>query len=86
MSGWALRVGLERAEIVLQPGDESDVLDRLLGAGRVEQVLEHAPVDVDVLGLGRAALPGREEDVRRGGAAHGCGDRAGVQQIGGQRG
>ena len=57
----------------------------LLGAGRVEQVLQHAAVDVAVLGLGRATLPGREEDVRRRGAAHGRGDRVGVLEVGGER-
>ena len=48
-----LRVRLERPEVVLESGDERDVAHRLLGGGRVEQVLEHAPVDVAVLGLGR---------------------------------
>ena len=33
-----------------------------------------------------ATRPGREEDVRRGGAAHGRGDRVSVLEIGGQRG
>ena len=51
----------------------------------VEQVLQHAAVDVDVLGLGRATRPGSEEDVRRREASHGCGDCLGVEEIGAQR-
>ena len=46
-------VRLERPEIVLEPGDERDVANGLLGGGRIEQVLQHAAVDIDVLGLGR---------------------------------
>ena len=55
--------------------------NRLLERGRIEQVLEHAAVDLAVLRFGRAARPGREEDVRRRGAAYGRGDRLGVLEV-----
>src|SRR5581483_4118087 len=84
--GLHLRVRLERPEVVLQPGDERDVANRPFGGGRVEEVLEHAPVDLAVLRLGRAARPGREEDVRGRGPAHGGGDRLAVLQVGDERG
>ena len=41
-----------------------DVANRLLAGGRVQEIPEHAAVDLTVLGLGRTARPGREEDVR----------------------
>ena len=76
-----LGVGLEGAEIVLEPGDERDVADRLLGRDRIEEVPEHASVDVAVLLLGGATRPGGEEDVRRGRSTHRCGDGVGVLEI-----
>ena len=56
MSGWALAYASNGPEVVLQPGDKRDVPHGLLAPRRVEQVLQHAPVDVAVLGLGGATL------------------------------
>ena len=80
-----LRVRLERPEVVLEPGDQRDVSDGPLAGDGVEQVPEHAPVDVAVLRLGRAARPRREEHVGRCGAAHRGRDRVGVLEIRAER-
>src|SRR2546426_3080114 len=51
--------------IVLEPGDERDVADGLLGGGRVQEGLEHPSGDVAVLRLRRPTRPRRVEDMRR---------------------
>jgi hypothetical protein len=79
--GLRLGVRLEGPEVVLEPGDERDVPYGLLACGCVEEVLEHAAVDVAVLRLGGAPRPRREEDVGRCRAAHGLGDGLGVLEV-----
>ena len=56
-------VRVERAEVVLEPGDERDVLERGCPAGGSEQVGQHGAVDPLVLGLRLLPRPGREDDV-----------------------
>src|SRR4029079_17869684 len=51
------------------------------GRDRIEEVPEHASVDVAVLLLGGATRPGCEEDVRRGRATHRFGNCVGVLEI-----
>ena len=78
-------VRLEWPQIVLEARHERDVAHGLFSGGRVEQVLQHATVDVDVLRLSCSPRPGGEEDVRRGAAAHGFGNRTGILEISGDR-
>jgi hypothetical protein len=58
------RVRLERAEIVLQPGDQYGMLQARGAAQRLKRVGEHRAVDLAVVGLGVLARPRREEQVR----------------------
>ena len=53
----------------------------VLGRGRVEKVLEHAPVDLAVLRLGGSPRPRRVEDVCRSGATHGGSDSFSVLEV-----
>ncbi len=57
------RVRLERAEVVLEPGHQGGVPEAAAGHQRIQHVLEHGAVDLDVLRLGRLSLPGAEEQV-----------------------
>ena len=59
----ALAVGFEGSEIVLETGNEGDVLDRACGCDGCEQVPHHGGVDADVFGFGGLAEPGGEKDV-----------------------
>ena len=80
------RVGLERAQVVLEPGGEGDVLQARGVGNRGEEVAEHASVYLDVLGLGGLAGPGREEDVGRVDSGECLLDRRGIGQVGRDRG
>jgi hypothetical protein len=61
----AFAIGLERTEIVLQPSDQRDMLDRAPPRERIEHVAHHGAVDADVLRLGRLPQPSRQEHMRR---------------------
>ncbi len=58
----ALSVGLERAEVVLESGDESHVLDGCVIEGG-KKVAHHTGVDLDVELLGLLAGPCGEKDL-----------------------
>ena len=80
----ALAVGLERAEIMLQPGHQRDMSDP--GALQaVQQVAHHAAVDADILGLGGLSQPGGDEHRIRLQAGEGSLGGGGVLQIGSDR-
>ena len=51
-----LDIGVERSEVMLQAGDERDMLDGARRRDRVEQRADDAGVDLDVFFFGR--LPG----------------------------
>ena len=57
----ALSVGFERAEVVLETGDQGNVAHRCVGE-RGEEVTDHAGVHLDVELLGCLTGPGRKED------------------------
>lgn len=63
--GRVLCIGLERPEIVLEPGDEGDVLQRAALAGSFEDIAQHRAVDLDVLRFSVLSRPCAEEEVRR---------------------
>ena len=60
-----LAVALERPQVMLQSGDQRDVLHGLPGRNCLQQVAHHARIDADVFSLCRLPQPGREEDVCR---------------------
>ncbi len=60
----ALRVRLERAEVVLQARHQRYVLHRARGLKRAKQVTHHRAVHPDVLGLVGLPGPGSDEHVR----------------------
>ena len=66
---------------MLEAGDEGDVPYGPFPRRRIEEVLEHPPVDVAVLRLGGTTGPGGEEDVCRGHALQDCGNSVGVLEI-----
>ena len=72
---------VERAEIVLEAGDQGGVAQAAGGGGRLEGVAEHGAVDAAVLGLGRLAAPGDEEEVRGG---RGAGERGAGRRLVGE--
>ena len=78
-------VRLERPQVVLEAGDEGDVLHRPGRPHRRQDVAHDAAVDLDVLGLGGLARPGGDEHVRRRVAPQGGGQRGGVGEVGQHR-
>lgn len=61
----ALPVGLERPEVMLEPGHQRDVPHRSGRPQRIEQMAHHRRIDADVLRLAGLARPGGDEDVAR---------------------
>src|SRR5688572_8735565 len=69
LAEWRVGLGegvcLERAQIMLKAGGESDMLQAGSARNRLQEVAKHRTVDFAVLGLRGLPRPCREEDVGR---------------------
>jgi len=74
-------VGVEGAEVVLEPGDERHVLELARPAGGGQQVGEHGSVDALVVRLRLLPRPGREHDVAELVPLQGAVERVGVEDV-----
>jgi hypothetical protein len=83
--GRADAVRLERAEVVLQAGQQRDVAHPAQAPAGLEDVADHRRVDRDVQRLGRLAAPRSDEKVRRAHVGQCRGHRLRVGEVGAAR-
>ena len=78
----ALAIGLERSEVMFQPGHQCDMLDRAGVRNRIQDVAHHRRIDPDILSLGFLPQPAADEDGAGSQSLQGGAKRCRVQQIG----
>ena len=77
-----LAIGLEGAEVVLEPCHQSHVLHRSGGFEGRQKVTDRRAVDADVLGFAVLPHPGGDRDEVRSHVRQGRRESLGVEQVG----
>jgi hypothetical protein len=75
------RIRVERAQVMLQAGDQRHMAQGFTGRQRRQEVAHHGRIDRDVLGLRCPAHPGRDEHMGRRHLLQRGGQAGGVEQV-----